>query len=388
MITLYVRILALLTLSVTAIAQSVQFTEFPETVETGKSYTIDWSPAVAASILLRKGSSSDLKVVSTLVTGRLPPFFWTVPESLEAGDDYALEIQTLGEQINFSGYFKVVRGSGKTPASSDQIQSTSLVTSASPPRSSSEVVTTAPSVTKSSDATSPTPTPSSIPDTSSTASNNSGPNSSTFTTQTSSTTPPQLSETGTSAPIGQGLSTGAKAGIGVGATLGGLALVLGGLFLGIVVRRRKNAGAKDQESSSYQYVGKPELDGQGIQVGEKPELDGTEISSAEVKAAIELRHEAELEGTGGPQNLAVLGYPPVSPVRGDIGELDGRERPQELADIGQAPVSPVQNEAVENEASDLDALKTRNTKETGPQGPYEHPQLIENPWAQGDAPQR
>ncbi|KAF1911548.1 Ser-Thr-rich glycosyl-phosphatidyl-inositol-anchored membrane family-domain-containing protein [Ampelomyces quisqualis] len=80
-------------------------------VEAGKSYTITYSPKdQPATLILRKGLSTDLATIATIGTGQAGSFTWNVPSTLPNGADYALQI-TQGSEINYSGQFGLTGGS-------------------------------------------------------------------------------------------------------------------------------------------------------------------------------------------------------------------------------------------------------------------------------------
>ncbi|KAF1969150.1 hypothetical protein BU23DRAFT_243536 [Bimuria novae-zelandiae CBS 107.79] len=121
---------------------AVEFTSFPQgSVAAGKPITLTYTPKDAVTtILLKKGPSTDLKTLDTLTTTSTGgSFTWTPPKTLEAGDDYAFEIQQAGAVPNYSGQFALTGGSAPVASSSSASSSAGYSTakSSSAPASSS-----------------------------------------------------------------------------------------------------------------------------------------------------------------------------------------------------------------------------------------------------------
>ncbi|KAF2755012.1 hypothetical protein EJ05DRAFT_503324 [Pseudovirgaria hyperparasitica] len=88
------------------------FTNIPQAVETGKTYTIEYVAPTDApvSITLQEGSSGNMKTVATLTsTATGGTFEWTVSGDLGVSEHYALQI-AQENQIHYSGRFVLKAG--------------------------------------------------------------------------------------------------------------------------------------------------------------------------------------------------------------------------------------------------------------------------------------
>lgn len=106
----------------TALAQvNIAFTSVPVAAVVGQQTNITWGGGdgvTPVTITLRKGDPQNLQTVSTLTsTGSNGFFLWTPDSSLATGNDYALQITQGQSDINYSGPFAVVGGSGDTSIS-------------------------------------------------------------------------------------------------------------------------------------------------------------------------------------------------------------------------------------------------------------------------------
>ncbi|KAF2252987.1 hypothetical protein BU26DRAFT_501256 [Trematosphaeria pertusa] len=122
-------------------AMAVQFTSFPTSIEPGKTYTLEWTPAddTPTTIKLRQGDPNDLDTIATLTDSATGGSYeWTVDASLPNANDYALEIDQEGADPNYSDLITLT-GSSAEPSSSG---SASPSATASETASSTEISTT------------------------------------------------------------------------------------------------------------------------------------------------------------------------------------------------------------------------------------------------------
>lgn len=171
--TLLVGACALLA-SAQQMSKSLTFTNVPVPVIAGNSVPLQYltnDASTAATIVLRKGLSSDLKTIATLTTTSIGgKFIWTPSTSLVSGSDYALQI-TQGANTNYYGPFTIESGVKAGPSvefPADPSYPSSYASSAPPP--SGQAVT--PPVNNSS-SSSTTPIPGYTPTTGSTTTTNS-----------------------------------------------------------------------------------------------------------------------------------------------------------------------------------------------------------------------
>ncbi|KAF8467776.1 Ser-Thr-rich glycosyl-phosphatidyl-inositol-anchored membrane family-domain-containing protein [Kalaharituber pfeilii] len=76
----------------------------------GQDHTITWNPTTQGSVtlVLRKGDSKNLDTLNTIAAdiANTGSFDWTVPENVESGEDYSVEIMYPGGS-NFSPQFTI-----------------------------------------------------------------------------------------------------------------------------------------------------------------------------------------------------------------------------------------------------------------------------------------
>ncbi|KAI9889141.1 MAG: hypothetical protein M1814_005732 [Vezdaea aestivalis] len=106
------------------------FTSFPSSVEVGKTYTLTYSGGSGpVTILLRKGSSNDLRTIATLSsTATGGSSTWSPDASLPSGSDYALQI-TSGTETNYAGPIVLTGGSAAVTGTATASSIASLITS-------------------------------------------------------------------------------------------------------------------------------------------------------------------------------------------------------------------------------------------------------------------
>ncbi|KAK5079816.1 hypothetical protein LTR70_003985 [Exophiala xenobiotica] len=100
-----------------AVAQNIAFTSTPALVEAGESYNITWGGGddTGVTVTLRRGNPQDLTTIDTIADNVIANYYvWEAPESLESGDDYALQITQGQSDINYSGLFSVEGGSSSS----------------------------------------------------------------------------------------------------------------------------------------------------------------------------------------------------------------------------------------------------------------------------------
>ncbi|KAI9681138.1 MAG: hypothetical protein M1817_002420 [Caeruleum heppii] len=105
-----------------ASAQAIlAFTSTPTSVTAGEPVTITYAGGDASapvSIILRQGSSNDLRTVGTLTSDATGgSYTWTPDASLPSGSDYALELRQ-GDSNNYSGLFSLEGGLSSSPSGS------------------------------------------------------------------------------------------------------------------------------------------------------------------------------------------------------------------------------------------------------------------------------
>lgn len=135
--------------------EPLALTVVPESVEAGQPVTIEYSgdPNVPTTLTLRKGDPNDLDTVETITTsGTGGTITWTPSESLESGEDYALEISQGEDQVNYSGQIVVTGGTGAPTEDDDTSTTQSVATvtesaTASPTESATETASESTTVT-------------------------------------------------------------------------------------------------------------------------------------------------------------------------------------------------------------------------------------------------
>lgn len=106
----------------TALAQvNIAFTSTPVAVVVGQQVNITWGGGdgvTPVTITLRKGDPQNLQTISTLTsTGSDGYYLWTPDASLATGSDYALQITQGQSDINYSGPFAIIGGTGPSSIS-------------------------------------------------------------------------------------------------------------------------------------------------------------------------------------------------------------------------------------------------------------------------------
>ncbi|KAF2718823.1 hypothetical protein K431DRAFT_252503 [Polychaeton citri CBS 116435] len=103
-----------------ASAQSsvLTFTRVPNPITVGQAVALTYATndtESPVSIILRKGTSTNLQTVATLTDNATGgQYIWTPTRELSTDNDYALEI-TQGSQVNYFGPFSIQGGSGHAP---------------------------------------------------------------------------------------------------------------------------------------------------------------------------------------------------------------------------------------------------------------------------------
>lgn len=122
---------------------AVEFNTWPESVKSGETITLTYSPKDAATtIILRKGPSGNLNTLDTLTTTSTGGSFeWEVPSDLVNGVDYAFEIRQANADPNYSGQFALT-GSSATPSASSSSSAGYSTAESSSSASSTAVSTT------------------------------------------------------------------------------------------------------------------------------------------------------------------------------------------------------------------------------------------------------
>jgi len=203
---------------------------------------------------------------------------------------------------------------------------------------------------------------------------------------TANLSPPAQVQTGTSSGGGLSKKKKTEIGIGIGAAIAGLCLVCGAFFLGVIVHRRSKKPPKDMED---------------WESGEKPQLDGKAVYGPVVVRELDARRSMqELHATSGyipelaadePRSRSPAESSPAEarPRTGDRlpDDDDGpispqSERPPDTFDRLDSPVSPL------SESHDPSILRKPSAEFPGPvrRDTYDDPRLVQNPWAQDDAP--
>lgn len=130
-------------LAVVAAAQSssLTFTNVPNPITAGEAQAILYATDDSQSpvtILLRRGPSGNLQTVETLTSSSVGgQYIWTPSESLQNGNDYALEIQQGGEN-NYYGPF-VLQGASSSAAPSSYASASASLSSVIASASSSAI---------------------------------------------------------------------------------------------------------------------------------------------------------------------------------------------------------------------------------------------------------
>lgn len=121
-------ILAIAPLLATALAK-VAFTSVPAVAVVSQSYNISWAggDGTSVTLTLRRGDPANLATISTIADQASGSYYiWTVPSTLQSGNDYALQITQGQSDINYSGLF-TISGASSTSSSAN---SSASVTSA------------------------------------------------------------------------------------------------------------------------------------------------------------------------------------------------------------------------------------------------------------------
>ncbi|GME60845.1 extracellular matrix protein [Neofusicoccum parvum] len=124
-------------------APALGITSAPTSVTAGQTYTIEYAAPVGqpVALLLRKGDPNDLQTVATLTDSATGGSYeWSVSQSLESDDDYALEIQQ-GTSSNYYGPFSLSGGAAASSSASSSSASASASASASGSSTESSTIT-------------------------------------------------------------------------------------------------------------------------------------------------------------------------------------------------------------------------------------------------------
>lgn len=201
---------------VAAQSATLKFTDFPSTVQAGKSYTIKYTStelSSPATIVLRKGSSTNLNTISTLTTTATGgSFVWSVDASLADGNDYALMISQGTENNNYAGPIQLTGGSASA------ISSATSSGSASSASSAKSALTTISTLTVSGNSTT-------IPTSSVSAKSNSSVSTGSLSGSASRTSVTSAGSTGSTTTAAQGAPSSTGAAIALGSSP--LALIFG-----------------------------------------------------------------------------------------------------------------------------------------------------------------
>ncbi|RKF83928.1 putative extracellular matrix protein [Golovinomyces cichoracearum] len=110
-----------------ALAQSAKLTNTAESfngVTAGKPMTITWAEASGpVTLLLKEGSSTNLRTVSTLASGQTGTSFTWTPDTTLPSDTYAIQINDASG-VNYSVQFPI-KGVTTQPSSSSAVSSPS-----------------------------------------------------------------------------------------------------------------------------------------------------------------------------------------------------------------------------------------------------------------------
>ncbi|KAF7508930.1 hypothetical protein GJ744_008486 [Endocarpon pusillum] len=106
----------------TAVAQvPIAFTSVPVPAIVGQPANITWAGGdgvTPVTITLRKGDPQNLQTISTLTSNGVNGYFlWTPDASLATASDYALQITQGQSDINYSGPFALIGGTGSSSIS-------------------------------------------------------------------------------------------------------------------------------------------------------------------------------------------------------------------------------------------------------------------------------
>jgi hypothetical protein len=182
------------------------------------------------------------------------------------------------------------------------------------------------------------------------------------------------------------MTTGEKAGIGIGAAIVGLSILCGTFYLGVVVHRRSRKTPRYTEDSES---------------GEKPQLDGKPVFGPAVVRELDARRSMqELHANNGYISELAADEPrsrsgEESRSTQSKSETDGRSTDGEDGLISpQTPRHPDETGRLDSPVSPLSdnieipILSPSNTGIPGPvrRDTYDDPRLVQNPWAQDDAP--
>ncbi|KAK5070751.1 hypothetical protein LTS08_000398 [Lithohypha guttulata] len=117
-----------------ALAQKVAFTSVPASLAAGDSYNITWGSGdgTPVSLTLRRGDPNYLSTVATIADNVAESYYvWNVPTTLQAADDYALQITQGQSDINYSGLFSITGGTGANSTSTALASTTSAFSNSS-----------------------------------------------------------------------------------------------------------------------------------------------------------------------------------------------------------------------------------------------------------------
>ncbi|KAA8914573.1 hypothetical protein TRICI_002875 [Trichomonascus ciferrii] len=148
--------LATLATLVSAVLAANEFTSPSpnDVLKTGESFVVKWEPSDESSkvnLYLRKGDPDNLENVLTISKNldNGGAVRWTVPSSVEPGNQYAIEIQDADneEEVNYSNQFTIEKGEGSTSESAAASGNSTATTSAAATTGASNATTSAPVTT-------------------------------------------------------------------------------------------------------------------------------------------------------------------------------------------------------------------------------------------------
>lgn len=122
-----------------------------EVLKTGESFVVEWEPSDESSkvnLYLRKGDPDNLENVLTISKDleNGGAVRWTVPNSVEPGDEYAIEIQDAEneDEVNYSNQFTIEKGEGSAETSGASDNSTATTSGAAATTGAANATTSAP----------------------------------------------------------------------------------------------------------------------------------------------------------------------------------------------------------------------------------------------------
>lgn len=154
--------LATLATLVSAVLAANEFTspQPNDVLKTGESFVVKWEPSEDSSkvnLYLRKGDPDNLENVLTISKNldNGGAVRWTVPGSVEPGNQYAIEIQNAEdeEDVNYSNQFTIEKGEGSTSESAAASGNSTATTSGAATTGASNATTSAPVTTGASNST-------------------------------------------------------------------------------------------------------------------------------------------------------------------------------------------------------------------------------------------